>query len=68
MLHKDEQVLPASYAEGLRKVVGGGGSPGGGSSTTNVNFHGCFDAKSFWQQQQGNVLSTIQDGLKNRRG
>lgn len=25
-LHKDEQVLPASYAEGLRKLVANGGS------------------------------------------
>jgi hypothetical protein len=28
-VHKDEQVLPANYAEGLRQLIAGGGGGGG---------------------------------------
>lgn len=43
MIHKDEQVLPAKYAEGLRNLIEGGGAQGGGFSPT---FHiNALDAK-----------------------
>lgn len=42
VLHKDEQVLPAQYAEGLRNLVAGGGNGG----TTHVHIH-AMDSGSF---------------------
>jgi hypothetical protein len=67
MLHKDEQVLPASYAEGLRKVVAGGGAGSGGGGDIHNHFNGCFDAKTFFQQHQGPMVAAMQDAIKNRR-
>lgn len=45
MIHRDEQVLPASYAQGLRELVGSGGS-----SSPSVHVHvnvSAIDAASF---------------------
>jgi hypothetical protein len=66
MLHKNEQVLPASYAQGLRDLVSGGTS-GGGITHMEPHFHGVIDAKSFFQQNQGHLVSTIKDAVGNRR-
>jgi hypothetical protein len=41
VLHKDEQVLPAQYAEGLRNLVAGGGG-----STYHYHIH-ANDAAGF---------------------
>lgn len=48
MVHKNEQILPASYAEGLRKLVATGGQGGGvvHNHTWNVQAN---DASSFIQ-------------------
>jgi len=66
MLHKNEQVLPASYAQGLRDLVSGGTS-GGGITHMEPHFHVVIDAKSFFQQNQGHLVSTIKDAVGNRR-
>jgi hypothetical protein len=62
MIHKDEQVLPAGYAEGLRNLVAGGG---GGD--THVHLHGTMIDRAFWQKHQGAIVSTIHDAVGNRR-
>jgi hypothetical protein len=36
-IHKDEMVLPAWAASGVRNMIGGGGGGGGGGNTVNVN-------------------------------
>jgi hypothetical protein len=66
MIHKNEQVLPASYAEGLRNLVKNGG--GGGDTHVHANFSGVIDAKSFFQKNQGDLVGCIKDAVKNRRG
>lgn len=68
-IHKNEQVLPAHYAEGLRNLVANqqrGGSVGGNSPVI-VQFHGVVDAKSFFQQNQGHIVRTLNDAVKNGR-
>jgi hypothetical protein len=61
MIHKDEQVLPAGYAEGLRNLVANGGSD------THVHLHGQVIDGKFWKQHQGEIVSTIRDAVGNRR-
>ncbi|MFA6319213.1 MAG: hypothetical protein WC943_17505, partial [Elusimicrobiota bacterium] len=67
-LHKNEQVLPAHYAEGLRNLVANeqsGGRKGGGPLA--VHFNGVVDAKSFFHQNQGNIIRTLRKAAGNRR-
>ncbi|MBI1751869.1 MAG: hypothetical protein HY014_05410 [Acidobacteria bacterium] len=68
-LHKNEQVLPASYAEGLRSLVAshqtGEGQQSGGE--THVHFHGTLIDSTFWQKHQGPIIQTVQDAIRNRR-
>jgi len=44
MIHKDEQVLPAKYAEGLRSLIENGGAQGGGGFSPSFTIH-AMDAK-----------------------
>jgi hypothetical protein len=68
-IHKQEMILPASIANPLRSAIAGGGIGGdGGGGGITANFHGCFDAKTFFQQYQGHMMASIQDAVKNRRG
>ena len=64
MIHKNEQILPADYAEGLRNLVanqgrGGGGSGGSGGGHT-LNIHS-MDAKSVMKffQKPGNQAALM---------
>ena len=70
MIHKNEQVLPANYAEGLRSMVAAhqqGGGQGGGGQAIQVHFNGVVDAKSFFQQNQGHIVRTLNDAVRNGR-
>ena len=40
---------------------------GGGSGDVHLHINGCFDPKTFFNQHQGQILSTIKEGVKNRR-
>jgi hypothetical protein len=66
MLHKNEQVLPAEYAQGLRNLVAGGGNTGGGGDI-HAHFNGVTDAKTFFEKYQGHMMASIQDAVKKRR-
>jgi hypothetical protein len=61
-IHKDEQVLPSSYAEGLRNLVASGGV-----GDVHAHFYGVVDAKTFFQNNQGHIVSTIKGAIGNRR-
>lgn len=65
-IHKQEMVMSAPLATGLRNLIANGGENGGGT-TVNAHFHGCFDSKTFFQQNQGQMVAAIQDAVKNRR-
>jgi hypothetical protein len=62
-LHKNEMVLPASIAANIRNMSTGGG----GDTHYHTTFNGAFDPKTFFQQHQGHIMSTIRDAMKNRR-
>jgi hypothetical protein len=64
-LHKNEMVLPASLASSVRNMATGGS---GGSGDTHLHIHGGVDSKAFFQQNQGNIMATIREAMKNRRG
>jgi len=65
MLHTDEKVLPASVANAERAFFEKGGNAGSGD--THLHIHGGVDSKAFFQQNQGNIMATIRDAMKNRR-
>jgi hypothetical protein len=48
---------------------GGAAGPigGGGDTHVHAHFNGCFDAKSFFQKNQGAIVATLSDAVKNRR-
>lgn len=56
-LHKDEQVLPAEYAEGLRGLVANG-QGGGGGGDTHITIH-AMDSRSVerWARDNAAVLT-----------
>jgi hypothetical protein len=78
--HQGEGVLTAPTTQMLQNMnklinngdvgrlgaAGGSGSSSGGD-TFNAHFHGVLDAKSFFQNNQGHIVSTIQDAVKKRR-
>ena len=71
MIHKNEMVLPASLAEGVRQNLGGGsGSGAGKTSDMHLHIHGAADAKSFLdmvKRNQGGLMGIMQEAAKNRR-
>lgn len=67
MIHKNEMVLPATLAEGARKVFSDGG--GGSGSSTVINIH-ANDAKSFvdmLKRNQGGLMSVLGSASRNGR-
>jgi hypothetical protein len=60
MIHKDEQVLPASYAQGLRNLVasGGQGGAGGKGDSYHVTIQ-AIDSKSFMDTYKANSAGII---------
>ena len=73
MIHKDEQVLPASYATGLRQLIKGGGMNQGG--TQEVHEHtwhvNTLDASSFEEflmtKGQTAVVNVTREAARNGR-
>jgi 2-hydroxychromene-2-carboxylate isomerase len=65
-IHKQEMILPASIANPLRSVIAGGGI-GGSGGDMHLHIHGGVDSKAFFQQNQGNIMATIKEAMKNRR-
>lgn len=67
MLHKDEQVLPSTYAEGLRKLVAGGGN----GQTVHHHYHAnvnAMDARSlndFLRRNPGALKSWAMHAQRN---
>jgi hypothetical protein len=67
MIHKNEMVMSAPLAQGIRDLISGGGQ-GGGNAVVNVHFNGVVDAQGFIQKNQGNLVKTIQDAVRRGRG
>jgi hypothetical protein len=65
-IHKNETVLSAPYAEGIRNLIANGQTGGGGTTHNHFNFNGVTDG-SFWKTNQGNILKVISDAVSNRR-
>jgi hypothetical protein len=71
MIHKDEQVLPASYAQGLRNLVasGGQGGAGGKGDSYHVTIQ-AIDSKSFMDTYKANsagIIKVTKDMARNGR-
>lgn len=73
MIHKDEQILPASYATGLRQLIKSGGAGQGGTQeihqhTWNVQT---MDASSFEEflmtKGQTAVVNVTREAVRNGR-
>jgi hypothetical protein len=68
MIHKDEQVLPAEYAQGLRDLVKGGG---GAREVHNHHYTiQAMDAQSFdtfLRRNQGTLVKVSNEAMRNRR-
>jgi diadenosine tetraphosphate (Ap4A) HIT family hydrolase len=70
MIHKNEQILPADYAEGLRNLVANQGQGGSGSDTHNHLHVHAVDAKgvaAFFQKHQSSLFKTFQNGMRTGR-
>ena len=67
-VHKNEQILPAHYAEGLRNLVANQGQGGKASSgDTHVHIH-AIDAKgvqALFTEHRGALITSIGKGLKD---
>lgn len=64
-IHKNEMVLSAPIAEGMRNLIGGGGA--GGSVAVHIHAN---DAKSFndmLKRNQGGLMSVIAEAVRNGR-
>ncbi len=64
-IHKDEMVMSAPLASGLRDLINGGGPSGGGDP--HVHLHGTVIDGNWWRKNQGHIVSTIKDAIGNRR-
>jgi hypothetical protein len=62
MVHKDEQILPASYAEGLRGLVAGGGKGGGGKA---FHYHDNSNYSGLGTSEFGDKLEEHRDTLRH---
>ena len=65
MIHKDETILPAPYAQGLRQIIAKG-QTGGGDTHVHAHFHGVTNA-DWWDANQGNILKQLSKAVSNRR-
>jgi hypothetical protein len=60
-LHSREMVLPEEHADTIRNLRRGGGGD------VNVHFHGVVDAKGFFDKNQGHIVRTLNEAVRNRR-
>ncbi|MGD0826565.1 MAG: hypothetical protein ABSA09_00555 [Desulfobaccales bacterium] len=69
-LHKQEMVLPASLAGGVRDLVAGGGK-GGGAGDTHVHFNvSAMDGpsvKSFFKNNRNHVTEAVKAAMRDGR-
>ncbi len=66
-LHKQEMVLPASLAEGVRGLVAGGGKDAGGGDThVHFNFGGSMD-RSWFKNNRAHIMEAIKSGVRDGR-
>ncbi len=68
-LHQREMVLPAQIADPLRDAIGAGslgraGSRGG----LTANFYGVTDARTFWRQNEREILRTMKRAARTGAG
>jgi hypothetical protein len=74
MVHKNEQILPAKYAQGLRDLIGGRdqaqqSAPSRSGDTYHVAIH-AMDAKSMesaLRRNQGGILKVLGEAARNGR-
>jgi hypothetical protein len=69
-IHKDEMVLPARYAAGLRNLLESGGSPGGANVRTSYTIQALDsrDVKRFLQRNGGAIAAQTQRQWRNFQG
>ena len=70
-IHKDEQVLPASYAQGLRSMIANNSGGAGGGITVVVNHSvSAIDAESFQGavRKHGNMIGNEVARVLRRKG
>jgi hypothetical protein len=73
LVHQSEGVLTAPTTKMLQRVnsaINGGGlaaASGTAGVTQHISFNGAIDAKSFFNKNQGAILSVLSDAAKNRR-
>jgi hypothetical protein len=66
-LHKNEMVLPANLAEGVRDMVSGGGSRQGPPATINVYAWDSKDVNRFFKEHGFAVQSGLGRSMRNFR-
>jgi len=64
MIHKNEMVLSAPIAEGMRQMIAAGGDGGGGD--IHLHLNGVTDA-TWWKHNQGNIMRTVGEAMRNGR-
>jgi len=66
-VHKQEMILPASLAGGVRDMVAGGGRGGAGGDThVHFSFGGSMD-KSWFKNNRGHIMEAIKSGVRDGR-
>jgi hypothetical protein len=67
MVHRNEMVMSAPLAQGIRDMIGNGGQKAQPAQNINVNFHGVVDAKTFFSRNQEHIVGTIRDAARRGR-
>lgn len=64
MIHKDEQVLPAPLAEGVRNMIEGGGGFGGGAPNLIVQAMDSHDVHRFLTKHADKIVDVLKGKAK----
>ncbi len=65
-IHKDEMVMPAPLAQGMRDVIEGGGPSGGGGG--QLVLQGTHMGGGFFMAHQNELMAAFNSAQKKRRG
>jgi len=70
MIHKNEMVLPASLAEGVRGMIGGGGSGRAGRPNVHINVKSLdgMDAFRVFNKHSRKIAKSLESYSRNRYG
>jgi hypothetical protein len=70
MIHKNEMVLPASLAEGVRGMIGGGGSGRAGRPNVHINVKSLdgMDAFRVFNKHSRKIAKSLEGYSRNRYG